>query len=227
MPVRRLKETIENLSDRERLLAACLCAALCCTAAAVALALVHRRTSSLEATIEANAKVLRELAAKEGELREQYLKRQRADDRFEAEAPPLLGLLERFAGDAGIEIPESRDMPDETVEKKWVVKSSELKLRKVALETLVKFMSSIKNQNAAFPIAVTKLGVRERAGEPNAYDVQMTVATYAKKEKSKAKGKAATGAGAAGREAAAGGGAAEGAGGAAAPPGRKLFGPES
>jgi len=185
MPLSTLQSRFANLSDREKILAVALIAILCITMAAVAFGLVKMKTDDLEATIDENARVLDELKEKKTTLSEQLQKKQLEEARFEIATPPLLGLLEKLAGEAGMEIPESRDLPDETIAKKWVHKSAEIRLRKIGLETLVHLMVKIRNENRAYPLAITKLNIKKRAGEPNSYDVQMTVSTYSKPEKAK------------------------------------------
>lgn len=185
MPLSTLQSRFANLSDREKILAVALIAILCITMAAVAFGLVKMKTDDLEATIDGNARVLDELKEKKTTLSEQLQKKQLEEARFEIATPPLLGLLEKLAGEAGMEIPESRDLPDETIAKKWVHRSAEIRLRKIGLETLVHLMVKIRNENRTYPLAITKLNIKKRAGEPNSYDVQMTVSTYSKPEKAK------------------------------------------
>lgn len=187
MPLDAIKERFSNLTDRERILVIAFASVFCVTIAAVSFALVKKKTGDLKSTIEENALVLTELKENREELSDKIRMKEQEEARFENPAPPLLGLLEKLGGEAGIDIPESRDLPDEAIGKKWTHKSVEIRLRKIGLDSLVHFMVKIKNENRTYPLAVTKMNIKKRAGEPNSYDIQMTVSTYTKKGSSKKK----------------------------------------
>ncbi len=198
MPVGSFKNNIEerlsNMTDRERIMFVALVSIFCITVAAVAFALVQRKTSRIEEAIEENEKILDTIESKKDELKQQSTLKKMDEARFEKKPPQLLGTLEQLAGEVGIDIPESRDLPDETIGKKWIVKSADIRLKKIGLDTLVKLMVKIKNQNQKFPIAMTKINIKKRHGEPNSYDIEMTVASYSKKQVKETKSKQAKGA---------------------------------
>jgi general secretion pathway protein M len=187
MPLDAIKERFSNLTNRERILVIAFASVFCVTIAAVSFALVKKKTGDLKSTIEENALILTELKENREELSDKIRMKEQEEARFENPAPPLLGLLEKLGGEAGIDIPESRDLPDEAIGKKWTHKSVEIRLRKIGLDSLVHFMVKIKNENRKYPLAVTKMNIKKRAGEPNSYDIQMTVSTYTKKGSSKKK----------------------------------------
>ena len=187
MPLDAIKERFSNLTDRERILVIAFASIFCVTIAAVSFALVKKKTGDLKSTIEENTLILAELKANREELSDKIRMKEQEEARFENPSPPLLGLLEKLGGEAGIDIPESRDLPDESIGKKWTHKSVEIRLRKIGLDSLVHFMVKIKNENRKYPLAVTKMNIKKRAGEPNSYDIQMTVSTYTKKGSSKKK----------------------------------------
>jgi general secretion pathway protein M len=187
MPLDAIKERFSNLTDRERILVIAFASVFCVTIAAVSFALVKKKTGDLKSTIEENTAILAELKENREELSDKIRLKEQEEARFENPAPPLLGLLEKLGGEAGIDIPESRDLPDEIIGKKWTHKSVEIRLRKIGLDSLVHFMVKIKNENRSYPLAVTKMNIKKRAGEPNSYDIQMTVSTYSKKGSTKKK----------------------------------------
>jgi len=187
MPLEAIKERFTNLTDRERILVIAFSSLFCVTIAAVSCALVKKKTGDLKSTIDENALILAGLRDNREDLSEKIRLKEQEEARFENPVPPLLGLLEKLGGEAGIDIPESRDLPDETIGKKWTHKSVEIRLRKIGLDSLVNFMVKIKNENRRYPLAVTKTNIKKRAGEPNSYDIQMTVSTYSKKGTSKKK----------------------------------------
>jgi hypothetical protein len=183
----KMRERFGDLTDREKILAASLLAVFCVSVAAVSFALVKKKTGDLRAAVDENERILSQIKENKETIREQLDRKKEEERKFENAPPQLLGLLDKLGGESGIDIPESRDMPDETIEKKWIHKSVEIKLRKIGLETLVAFMVRIKNQNRNFPLAVNKLNIKKRTGELNSYDVQMMVSTYTLKEKKEKK----------------------------------------
>ncbi|MCM8764138.1 MAG: hypothetical protein NC830_02080 [Candidatus Omnitrophica bacterium] len=183
MPIIKIKERLDELSQRERLLLFILAGAICLSFVAVSALMVLRKISEFESIIENNENILQQLKQNIETIQWQVQVKKEQERRFTAQLPQLSGLLEKLGGEAGIEIPESHDLQDEIIDKKWIHKSVEIKLRKIGLDALVAFMVKIKNQNKNFPIAITKLNIRKRMGETNSFDIQMTVSAYTLKEK--------------------------------------------
>ncbi|MFH1437797.1 MAG: hypothetical protein ABIJ56_18965, partial [Pseudomonadota bacterium] len=161
MPIGNIEQRLRNMTDREKIMLVALGSIFCITVAAVAFALVQRKTSQLDSAIGENERILDAIESKKDELQEQSTLKKMDEARFDKEPPQLLGTLEQLAGEIGIEIPESRDLPDETIGKKWIVKSAEIRLKQIGLDTLVKLMVKIKNQNQKFPIAMTKMNIKK------------------------------------------------------------------
>ena len=151
--------------------------------------LMHTKISSIENEVSDNDRILLELTTKGERLLEIQQERDKEEARFDRELPPLPGLLERLAGEAGIEIPESREMPDDPMGKKWVRKSVEVRLRRVGLKAFTEFMVKIENENKRIPLAITSIKVKKRAAEPDSYDVDITVSAYTKTSSGKKKKK--------------------------------------
>jgi hypothetical protein len=112
--------------------------------------------------------------------------------RYETPVPALAGFLDKAAQASGVTIPESKDPSPIAHGKKYEERFTTISLRKVGLLALVKFMERIAG--GVEPISITKLNIRKRGTEPDAYDVQMTVSAFhriAPKPKADDKGKAA------------------------------------
>ena len=112
--------------------------------------------------------------------------------RYETPVPALAGFLDRAAQASGVTIPESKDPSPVAHGKKYEERFTSISLRKVGLLALVKFMERVAG--GVEPISITKLNIRKRGAEPDAYDVQMTVSAFhriAPKPKTDAKAKAA------------------------------------
>jgi general secretion pathway protein M len=177
------------LSMREQVLVAIMAATAALLVVVLAIVLVQTRLGNLESRIAENDRILLELATQGEKLKEAKAERDREEARFDKELPPLPGLLERLAGESGIEIPESRELPDDPTGKKWVRKSVEVRLRRVGLRPFVDFMVKIKNENRRIPLAITHLSVKKRASEPDSYDIDITVSAYQKASAGKKKDK--------------------------------------
>ncbi|MBW2260762.1 MAG: hypothetical protein JRG91_02230 [Deltaproteobacteria bacterium] len=179
----------EALSLREQVLIYVMGGTFVLLSLVVGFILMHTKISSIENEVSDNDRILLELTTKGERLLEIRQKRDKEEARFERELPPLPGLLERLAGEAGIEIPESRELPDDPTGKKWVRKSVEVRLRRVGLKAFTDFMVKIENENKRIPLAITSIKVKKRAAEPDSYDVDITVSAYTKTSSGKKKKK--------------------------------------
>jgi hypothetical protein len=128
----------------------------------------------------------------EGEvIRERQAEREALLARYETPVPALAGYLDKAAQASGVAIPESKDPSPLAHGKKFEERFTSISLRKVGLLPLVKFMERVSG--GPEPIGITKLNIRKRGTETDAYDVQMTVSAYhrtAPKEKADEKAKA-------------------------------------
>jgi hypothetical protein len=189
----------ESLTPREQILIYVMAGTAVLLIVVLVFILMTSKINSLEDQVAENDRVLLDLATKGEKLLQVKKERDKEEARFDRELPPLPGLLERLAGESGIEIPESRELPDDPIGKKWVRKSVEVRLRRVGLKPFTDFMVRIKNENKSIPLAITHVTVKKRAAEPDSYDVDISVSAYSKKgagkkkKKAKAGGKAASG----------------------------------
>jgi len=126
----------------------------------------HDRLSSAIQRIDAEGDVVRERQAEYDAL----------IARYETSAPALAGYLDKAASASGLAIPEIKDLSPVSHGKRYEERSTSISLRKVGLLALVKFIERVSGGTE--PISVTKLNIRKRGAEPDAYDVQMTVSAY-------------------------------------------------
>jgi hypothetical protein len=192
-----LTRRFQSLSRREQVLIAIMGGTAVVLVVVLALVLMHGKIARLEAEVAENDGILLELTMKGEKLLEARKQREKEEARFDKALPPLPGLLERLAGEVGLEIPESRELPDDPIGKKWLRKSVEVRLRRVGLKAFTDFMVKVKNENKRMPLAITHLTIKRRAAEPDSYDVDITVSAYTKtstaKKKKKKKEKDGTG----------------------------------
>jgi hypothetical protein len=177
----------ESLSLREQVLIYVMGGTFVLLVLVLGFILMNAKVSSIEDEVADNDRILLELTTKGERLLAVQQEREKEEARFDRELPPLPGLLERLAGEAGIEIPESREMPDDPIGKKWVRKSVEVRLRRVGLKPFTDFMVRIENENKRIPLAITNVKVKKRAAEPDSYDVDITVSAYTKTSSGKKK----------------------------------------
>lgn len=126
----------------------------------------HDRLTSAIQRIEAEGDTVRERQAEHEAL----------IARYETPAPALAGYLDKAASASGLAIPEIKDLSPVSHGKRYEERSTSISLRKVGLLALVKFMERVSGGTE--PISITKLNIRKRGAEPDAYDVQMTVSAY-------------------------------------------------
>jgi len=185
----RLRQWYDGLVPRERRLVGLLLAivaALLVLALPVGVALTAAsRGAQNHEMIEAIARIK---GARE-EIRARQAKREAVVRRYASKAPPLAGLLEKAARDNGLDVPESRDNPEVPHGKKYVERSTVIRLRKARMLALAKMLEQIEQQG--MPVAISRLNVRRRGGEKDSYDVELGLSAYDRTEAAKGSATAA------------------------------------
>ena len=119
---------------------------------------------------------LAELQDARGKLRERQAKKDAVLARYGKRAPALAGFVEQSARAQKLEVTDSVDRPDLPVGKRYIERSTVVHLKKAGMLAIAKFLESIEKSGNA--VAVTRLNLRKRAGEPDAYDVEVGVSAY-------------------------------------------------
>jgi general secretion pathway protein M len=99
--------------------------------------------------------------------------------RYAKPAPQLAGFIEEAAKSNGIQVPESQDKPDVPHGKRYTEKLTVVKMHKIGLTSLVKTLEKI--EQSGHPVAVTRLAIRPRAGEPDSYEVELGISAFERK----------------------------------------------
>lgn len=191
--IRNLGDTIERMSARERTMAAILGVAFVGCFFLICGYLIYSRLSDLEERNDAARQALRDIASKRGAYLQARAKVAQLEARIGTQPLQLSGFLEQAAKDSGIEIRETNPKAAEPVGKKYVQQSMDVRLSRVGLEPLTKFMRRLE-QNPGNLVIVTQLLIRARDDKHQEFDVDMTVSTYEhapKKPKGKEEGGAA------------------------------------
>jgi general secretion pathway protein M len=116
-----------------------------------------------------------------GKLRDRQAKKDAIATRYAKRAPALAGYIEQTARAQKLEIADSVDRPDVPVGKKYVERSTVAHLKKAGMYPIAKFFESVEKSGNA--VAVTRLGIRKRTGEPDSYDVEVGISAYDRNEK--------------------------------------------
>lgn len=175
--IKNLGDTFERMSQRERTMAALLGAAFTACVFLIGGYLIYSRLSDLEERNDAMRQALRDIERKRGAYLQAKAKISQLEARIGTVPLQLSGFLEQAAKDTGIDIRETNPKPPEPVGKKYVQQSMDVRLSKVQLEALTKFMRRLE-QNPGNLVLVTGLFIRARDDKHVDFDVDLTVSTY-------------------------------------------------
>lgn len=107
--------------------------------------------------------------------------------RYSKPAPQLAGFIEEAAKANNITVADSQDKPEVPHGKKYSERITVVKLHKVGMLNLVKLLEKI--EQSGHPVAISRLNIRPRSGEPDSYEVELGVSAYDRKADPKEKDK--------------------------------------
>jgi general secretion pathway protein M len=122
--------------------------------------------------------------------------------RYAKKAPPLAGFLDEAAKAEGINAAESQDRQPIPHGKRYFERVTIIKMHKVGMLPLAKMLEKI--EQSGYPVAVTKLSIKPRSGEPDSYEVELGVSAFDRTPDAPAPGSSASAAASAGAAPAAG-----------------------
>jgi hypothetical protein len=176
----RLREWYEKLAPRERKLMNALGAVL----AAFLLVLVPLIVSLMLGSRRQENKALTEaiFAIKNAreEVRQRQIKREAVIARYANKAPGLASVFEKAARDNHLDIQESRDMPEVPHGKKYMERSTVIRMRKVGMLPLAKMLEELEQQH--MPISISRFNIRRRGGERDSYDIELGLSAFDRTE---------------------------------------------
>jgi general secretion pathway protein M len=169
-----------GLNPRERRLLSILAAVFCVLAllgipVGVA-SLVHTRDG-------ANQELLAAIDAVQGartQVHDRQVKKDAIVSRYSKRSPALAGLIQKTARQEKLEVTESQDRPEVPHGKRYVERTTNVHLKKAGMYAIAKFLEGL--EKTGYPIEVSKLNIRKRTGEPDAYDVEVGVSAYDRSE---------------------------------------------
>jgi general secretion pathway protein M len=113
-------------------------------------------------------------------IQERKAKREQIANRYSKRAPSLAGFIEQNASTNKLQVTDSVDRPDTPHGKKYVERHTVVHFKKSGMLSIAKFMESVERSN--FPVAISRLNIRKRSGEPDSYDVEVGVSAYDRNE---------------------------------------------
>lgn len=169
------RDAWSGLSERERRMVSLLGGVLAALAVFGVVWLGSDALSTVEEENEAIAATLREIGRSRVRLAALANERERREARYRQKAPSLASFVEGQAQRHQIQIPDARDLPDKKIGR-YNRRAVQVQLRQVKLRPLIDMLESI--ESSPYPVAVSKLDFRRRFGQPDQYDVEMTVIAF-------------------------------------------------
>jgi general secretion pathway protein M len=100
--------------------------------------------------------------------------------RYQKRAPALAGLIEQLATAQKLEVVDSVDRPEQPHGKRFTERLTTVHLKKAGMLPISKFLEAI--EQSGYPMMVSQIDLRKRAGEPDSYDVEITISAFDKVE---------------------------------------------
>ena len=112
-------------------------------------------------------------------INERKAKRDALLARYAKPTPPLAGFIEEASKANNIGAAESQDRPETPHGKRYTERMTVVKMHKVGMLNLAKMLEKI--EQSGHPIAITKLNIKPRVGEPDSYEVELGVSSFERK----------------------------------------------
>jgi general secretion pathway protein M len=114
------------------------------------------------------------------QIRERQSKKDSIALRYAKRAPALAGFIEEKARAEKLEVTDSADRSEVPHGKKFSERSTIIHLRKSGMLPIAKFLESV--ETSGYPVTLSRLDLRKRAGEPDSYDVEVGISAYDRTE---------------------------------------------
>lgn len=174
-----LRERLDKLEPRERRLLTILLGFL----VVIVLLLVPIGLASVASSKRAENQEIRDLLQSIYEASGKVSERKAMKDallaRYSRPAPALAGFIEDAAKQQQLTAAESQDRPDVPHGKKYTERITVVKMHRLGMLGLAKMLEHI--EGSGHPVAVTKLNLKPRAGEPDSYEVELGISAFDRK----------------------------------------------
>ena len=138
--------------------------------------IVHARESDNDELRAA----IKEVQGARAQVRERQARKDSIQQRYAHRAPALAGYLEQSARALKLEVTDSVDRAEIPHGKRYVERNTVIHLKRAGMYSIAKFLETV--EKSAMAMAVTRLNIRKRAGEPDSYDVEVGVSAYDRSE---------------------------------------------
>lgn len=115
-----------------------------------------------------------------GQIRDRQQKKNEIAGRYAKRAPQLAGFIEQNASAQKLQVTDSVDRPDVPHGKKYNERHTVVHLKKSGMAAIAKFCEAI--EKSGYPVDISRLNIRKRAGEPDSYDVEFGVSAFDRTE---------------------------------------------
>ncbi|HEX2570244.1 MAG TPA: type II secretion system protein GspM [Polyangia bacterium] len=172
----RLRARWERLTERERRLLLAFFSTLIVLVVGATILVINNGLTTLESENDEIRQALRDIDGGREAYQRAKAKTASIEVRMGSGNVQLQGFLEQGAKEAGVEISETTERQPVPVGKKYLERAVDLRLRKVTVEQLAKFLRYI--ETGPNLVVVTSLNVRTRDDRHEDLEVEMAVATY-------------------------------------------------
>jgi general secretion pathway protein M len=115
-----------------------------------------------------------------GQISRRKARRDALVARYARPAPALAGFIDETAKANGVPTTaESQDLPEVPHGKRYTERSTKVRIHKVGMRALAETLEKI--EQSGYPVAVTRLNLKPRIGEPDSYEVELVVSAYDRK----------------------------------------------
>ncbi|WP_437622641.1 hypothetical protein WMF37_52310 [Sorangium sp. So ce291] len=174
-----LRERLDKLEPRERRLLTILLGFLAvCVLLVVPIGLASVASSKRTENQEVRD-LLQSIYEASGKVSERKAQKDALVARYARPAPPLAGYIEDAAKQQGLAAAESQDRPDVPHGKKYTERVTVVKMHRIGMLGLAKMLERV--ESSGHPVAVTRLNIKPRAGEPDSYEVELGVSAFDRK----------------------------------------------
>jgi hypothetical protein len=173
----RLNELLESLPARQRTLILAGAVGLVVLILGLLAYTAYDRIDTLEENNDAMQRALRDIDKHRGAYLAAKVRERTLESRIGQTPLQLSGFVEQIAKDVGLEIRETNPRSPEAIGKKYVQQSVDLRIGKVSLEPLLRFMRHIETYPSNL-VLITELSIRARDDKHQDFEVDMTVSTY-------------------------------------------------
>jgi general secretion pathway protein M len=174
-----LQERLDKLEPRERRLLNIFGGLI----AAVLLLLLPFALFSMVSSRRSENQEIRDLVQSiyeaEGRMSERKARHDALLSRYAKPAPQLAAFVEEAAKKQGLAAAESQDRPDVPHGKRYTERVTVVKMHKIGMLPLAKMLESI--ETSGHPLAITRLNLKPRAGEPDSYEVELGLSAFDRK----------------------------------------------